>query len=83
MFEQGVRPPVVVRRLRVSRKSAYAWHEAWREGGTAALASKGAGGFPCRLSDVEAERLRPSWKPARPRTAGARTRGGPWSGSQS
>ncbi|MFE9303704.1 helix-turn-helix domain-containing protein [Streptomyces sp. NPDC006856] len=38
MFEQGVRPPEVARRLRVSRKSAYAW----RDGGRSALASKGA-----------------------------------------
>ncbi|MFD6904608.1 hypothetical protein [Streptomyces sp. NPDC060077] len=28
MFELGVRPPVAARRLRVSRKSAYAWHPA-------------------------------------------------------
>lgn len=57
MFEQGVRPPEVARRLRVSRKSAYAWHAAWRKGGRAALVSKGAGGFPCQLSDGQAERL--------------------------
>ncbi|WP_346657103.1 helix-turn-helix domain-containing protein [Streptomyces sp. ICN441] len=53
MFEQGVRPPEVARRLRVSRKSAYAW----RDGGRPALASKGPGGFPCQLSDAQAERL--------------------------
>ncbi|MEU6369934.1 helix-turn-helix domain-containing protein [Streptomyces sp. NPDC046931] len=29
MFERGVRPPEMARRLRVSRKSAYAWHAAW------------------------------------------------------
>ncbi|WP_285442784.1 helix-turn-helix domain-containing protein [Streptomyces sp. ISL-12] len=34
MFEQGVRPPEVARRLRVSRKSAYTWYAAWRESGT-------------------------------------------------
>ncbi|MFI1387888.1 helix-turn-helix domain-containing protein [Streptomyces griseoaurantiacus] len=50
MFGQGARPPEVARRLRVSRKSAYAWHAVWR-GGHAALASKGAGGFPGRLDD--------------------------------
>ncbi|MFE3326277.1 transposase [Streptomyces sp. NPDC059176] len=57
MFEQGVRPPEVARRLRVTRKSAYAWRAAWRQGGRTALASKGAGGFPCQLSDGQAERL--------------------------
>jgi putative transposase len=57
MFEQGVRPPEVARRLRVSRKSAYAWHAAWCQGGRTALASKGAGSFPSQLSDGQAERL--------------------------
>ncbi|MFJ8020359.1 helix-turn-helix domain-containing protein [Streptomyces sp. NPDC096311] len=36
-FRQGVRPPGVARRLRVTRKSAYAWHTDWRQGGSAAL----------------------------------------------
>ncbi|MET9839538.1 winged helix-turn-helix domain-containing protein [Streptomyces virginiae] len=57
MFEQGVRPPEVARRLRVSRKSACAWHVAWRDGGKSALASKGPGGFLCRLNDAQAVRL--------------------------
>nr|WP_230885582.1 winged helix-turn-helix domain-containing protein [Streptomyces spinoverrucosus] len=57
MFEQGVRPPEVARRLRVSRKSAYAWHAAWCRGGGSALVSRGAGGFPCQISDDQAERL--------------------------
>jgi len=54
MFELGVRPPEVARRLRVSQKSAYAW----REGGIAALSSKGLGGFLCQFGDVQVERLR-------------------------
>ncbi|MBA5224557.1 winged helix-turn-helix domain-containing protein [Streptomyces jietaisiensis] len=57
MFEQGLRPPEVARRLRVSRKSAYVWHATWRDSGKSALASKGPGGFPCQLSDDQAERL--------------------------
>ncbi len=80
MFEQGVRPPEVARRLRVARKSAYAWHAVWCEGGSAALAS---GGFPCRLGDAQAEWLQAELRPGRPRTAGARTSGGPWPGSRS
>ncbi|MFF8227974.1 helix-turn-helix domain-containing protein [Streptomyces caelestis] len=41
LFVQGVTPPQVARRLRVSRKSAYAWHARWRDGGVEALRSKG------------------------------------------
>lgn len=55
MFEQGVRPTEVARRLRVSRKSAHAWRAAWREGGRAALVSEGVGGLPCQFSDAQAE----------------------------
>ena len=54
MFEQGLRPPEVARRLRVTRKSAYAWRATWRDGGKPALSSKGPGGFPCQLSDNQA-----------------------------
>ncbi|WP_240111710.1 helix-turn-helix domain-containing protein [Streptomyces sp. MUM 203J] len=57
MFEHGVRPQEVARRLRASRKSAYAWHAAWRQGGKTALASKGADGFPYRLRDGQVEWL--------------------------
>ncbi|MFE2024457.1 helix-turn-helix domain-containing protein [Streptomyces hygroscopicus] len=39
-------PPQVARRLRVSRKSAYAWHACWRDGGVEALRSKGPPGGP-------------------------------------
>ncbi|WP_308346859.1 helix-turn-helix domain-containing protein [Streptomyces sp. ISL-66] len=83
MFEQGVRLPEAARRLRVSRKSAYAWHAAWRHGGRSALASRGAGGLSCRLGDAQAERLQAELEKGRRRTAGARTRGGPWRGSRS
>ncbi|MFD0338974.1 helix-turn-helix domain-containing protein [Streptomyces sp. NPDC127117] len=38
------------RRLRVSLKSAYQWHQRWREGGVQALASRGPSGSRCRLS---------------------------------
>jgi transposase len=50
LFAEGVTPPKVARRLRVSSKSAYQWQKAWREGGTAALASRGATGQRCKLS---------------------------------
>lgn len=50
LFAQGVKPPQVARRLRVSRKSAYAWHTRWRDGGTEALRSKGPSGRPSRMN---------------------------------
>ncbi|WP_258528204.1 winged helix-turn-helix domain-containing protein [Streptomyces sp. NBRC 110611] len=54
MFERGVAPPVVTEELRVSRKSAYAWHARWREGGVEALRSKGPSGPPSRM--------KPEWR---------------------
>ncbi len=43
-FAEGVEPPEVARRLRVSCNSAYVWRRRWRAGGEAALASGGPGG---------------------------------------
>src|SRR5574340_158232 len=57
MYEHGVAPPEVARRLRISRKSAYAWHAQWRDGGRQALVSKGAQGLPCRLDAEQRARL--------------------------
>jgi putative transposase len=57
MFEQGMRPSQAAGRLRVSVKSACAWHRAWKTGGVAALASKGPAGQSCRLSPQQLERL--------------------------
>ncbi|WP_449768962.1 IS630 family transposase [Kitasatospora fiedleri] len=50
LFEQEVKSAEVARRLRVSGKSAYQWHQLWRDGGVEALASRGPGGSRCRLS---------------------------------
>jgi transposase len=57
LFEQKIKPPEVARRLRVSRKSAYQWHQLWREGSVRALASRGASGSRCRLSPRCLEKL--------------------------
>lgn len=58
MFEQDMDPVQVACQLRVSTKSAYQWRRRWRAGGTAALASKGAGGAVFRLSPAQPARLR-------------------------
>ena len=57
-FAEGVEPPEVARRLRVSCNSAYVWRRRWRAGGKAALASRGPGGAVCRLGGAQLERLR-------------------------
>jgi transposase len=57
LFEQKIKPPEVARRLRVSLKSAYQWHQLWRDGGREALASRGPGGSRCRLSPRCLEKL--------------------------
>jgi transposase len=57
-FAEGVTPPEVARRLRVSCNPAYVWRRRWRAGGVAALASRGPGGAVCRLSGAQPERLR-------------------------
>ncbi|MER7468546.1 winged helix-turn-helix domain-containing protein [Streptomyces sp. NPDC097981] len=57
LFAQGVRPPEVAQRLRVSRKSAYQWHQLLRDGGVAALTSRGPSGSRCRLSPYCLEKL--------------------------
>src|SRR5262249_22654051 len=57
-FAEGVTPPEVARRLRVSCNSAYVGRRRWRAGGRAALASGGPGGAVCRLSGARPARLR-------------------------
>lgn len=57
LFEQKTKVLEVARRLRVSPKSAYHWHQLWREGGFEALASRGASGSRCRLSPGCLEKL--------------------------
>lgn len=57
LFAAGMSPPQVAKKLRVSRKSAYVWHHAWRTAGAEALVSKGPGGQHCRLNAAQVERL--------------------------
>ncbi|TDB96914.1 winged helix-turn-helix domain-containing protein [Actinomadura sp. 7K534] len=54
LFEQGLLSDAQIgRRFRVSRMSVNRWRRAWQAGGTAALASKGAGGAKCRLTSAQ------------------------------
>ena len=57
LFAQGIAPAEVARRYRVTRMSTNRWYRAWKSAGTKALASKGPGGEPCRLSPRQLERL--------------------------
>ncbi|MFI6393705.1 helix-turn-helix domain-containing protein [Nonomuraea sp. NPDC050540] len=52
LFAAGMSPPLVAKKLRVSRKSAYAWHKIWRTAGAEALASKGPGGQHSAVSNA-------------------------------
>ncbi len=58
MFERGEGARLVASSLRVSTKSVYQWRRAWQAGGEAALASKGAGGSPCKLDEAQLAQLR-------------------------
>src|ERR1700690_3271240 len=58
MFKHGEDARQVASSLRVSTKSVYQWRRAWQSGGEAALASKGAGGNPCKLDEEQIAQLR-------------------------
>ena len=58
MFAQGIDARRIARIVRVSTKSVYQWRRAWRAGGDAALASKGQGGYACKLDEQQLSRLR-------------------------
>jgi Homeodomain-like domain len=66
MFAAGASPAQVARRLRVSRKSACAWHAAWRAGGADTLRSKGPSAYPPRGRHRVAYTVQPSASPAEP-----------------
>ena len=69
MFAHDADAGEVARELRVSTKSVYQWRRAWRAGGKAALASKGAGGNPCKLDEEQIAQLRAALE-ARPAAFG-------------
>jgi len=56
MFAGGIAPARVARLLGVTRKSAYEWYALWKQGGRAALVSRGAAGGR-KLTDEQLARL--------------------------
>jgi transposase len=58
LFEQDMDAGRIAKILRVSAKSVYQWRRAWRAGGDTALASKGPGGYGCKLDEQKLARLR-------------------------
>jgi transposase len=58
MFAQDTDARQIARSLRVSTKSVYQWRRAWHAGGDAALASKGQGGYACKLDETQLAQLR-------------------------
>src|SRR3954466_16194145 len=56
-IEEGATDQEVAERFRVSRMSANRWRRALADGGRPALASKGPGGAPCRLTPAQLDEL--------------------------
>ena len=57
LFEKGVAPAEVARRLEVARQVAYRWKQTWESGGLEALASKGPAGPKAKLSVSQIEQV--------------------------
>ena len=58
MFAQDMAPARIAKLLRVTPKSVCEWRRAWQAGGDAALASKGPGGYACKLDEEQLTQLR-------------------------
>src|SRR5690348_3368977 len=57
LIEAGASDREVAKRFRVSRMSANRWRRALAAGGRPALATKGAGGAPCKLAPAQVAEL--------------------------
>src|SRR5260370_23639124 len=57
LFEQDMDVRRIARILRVSTKPVYQWRRAWRAGGDSALASRGQGGYGCKLGPIQLAQL--------------------------
>ena len=57
LFKKAVRPAEVARRSGVRRQSAHAWFVKWKQGGAAALQSKGLAGRKPRLNAAQKKQV--------------------------
>ena len=57
LFTKEYSAPEVARRLGVARQVAYRWKNAWEQGGSAALASKGPAGPKSKLSVEQTQKV--------------------------
>lgn len=57
LFDQGLGPSEVARRLGVRRQSAHQWQQQWKKAGVQALMSRGPAGPKRRLSERQCEQL--------------------------
>lgn len=57
LFERDVPVPEIVRRLGIARQVGYRWHQTWKAGGEAALASKGSAGPKARLTPAQIQQI--------------------------
>lgn len=57
MFGRGLPVAEVAQRCQVARQVAYRWHEAWIDGGEAALTSKGSAGPKSRLTSEQKQQV--------------------------
>src|SRR5256885_1659519 len=78
MIEAGASDREIAKRFRVSRMSVNRWRRALAAGGREALASKGAGGATCKLTETQVAELEevlhacPGAGGARPRSSRGR-----------
>ena len=57
LFAKDYSAPEAARRLGVARQVAYRWKEAWEEGGSAALSSKGPAGPKPKLTSQQTKKV--------------------------
>jgi transposase len=57
LFTKDYSAPEVARRLGVARQVAYRWKDAWEQGGSAALASKGPAGRKSKLTPKQTQEV--------------------------